>query len=428
MKKYHRALRNQVIYSVYVRNHTAEGTFRAVEPDLSRIKELGTDIVWLLPIHPIGRQNRKGSMGCPYAISDYRSVNPEYGTLDDFRSLVDAIHAQGMKCIIDVVYNHTSPDSWLARHHPEWFYKNPEGAMGNRCGDWQDVVDLDYSHKELREYQIQTLEQWAEIVDGFRCDVASAVPVDFWAEARERVEKLRPGSIWLAESVHPDFIRKNRKMGFNVHADAELYAAFDITYDYDIHDEFVAYFHGGLSLKDYISCIRRQETIYPGDYLKLRFLENHDQPRARSFITDDRKMRNYLTMVYMLKGVTLVYAGQEVSSTHIPSLFEKDPVDWNGRPDISGFLKKLYAIRQNPLLSEGYFDLSAGDDFVVIHYQKDTEWLLAVMNIGGNRRKIPVGVPDGVYTNEIDGSRITVSEGKTACGGEPMILLSRTAV
>ena len=144
-----KSLRNQVLYSIYVRNYSKEGTFAAVQADLDRIKALGTDIIWLLPIHPTGEKNRKGSLGSPYAIRDYRAVNPEFGTLDDFRHLVDAIHARGMKCIIDVVYNHTSPDSWLAENHPEWFYHKPDGSLGNRFGDWWDVADLDYSHLEL---------------------------------------------------------------------------------------------------------------------------------------------------------------------------------------------------------------------------------------------------------------------------------------
>lgn len=141
--------RNLVMYSVFVRNHTKEGTFRALVSDLDRIKALGVDIVWLMPIHPLGEKARKGSLGSPYAIRDYRAVNPEYGTLEDFRYLVDEIHARGMRCIIDVVYNHTSPDSVLASEHPEWFYHKPDGSFGNRVGDWTDIIDLDYSNPGL---------------------------------------------------------------------------------------------------------------------------------------------------------------------------------------------------------------------------------------------------------------------------------------
>ena len=150
--------RNLVLYSVYVRNHSEAGTFEAVRQDLERIKALGTDMIWLMPIHPIGQTARKGTLGSPYAISDYRTVNPEYGTLEDFRRLVDAIHRLGMKCIIDVVYNHTSPDSWLVKNHPEWFYRRTDGRFSNRVADWTDIVDLHYSHPPLWDDPIDTLE------------------------------------------------------------------------------------------------------------------------------------------------------------------------------------------------------------------------------------------------------------------------------
>ena len=164
-----RSLQTQVIYSVYVRAHTPEGTFRAVIPDLDRIRSLGTDIIWFLPIHPIGVEGKKGSLGCPYANRDYRDVNPAYGTMEDFKALVDEIHARGMKVMIDVVYNHTSPDSVLYKTHPEYFYHDENGRPGNRYGDWAGVIDLDYNVPELWDYQIESLRFWASIVDGFRC-------------------------------------------------------------------------------------------------------------------------------------------------------------------------------------------------------------------------------------------------------------------
>ena len=217
------ALRRSVIYELYVRSHTPQGTFRAVEPDLSRIRALGTDILWLMPIHPIGEANRKGSMGCPYANRDYRTVNPEYGTLEDFLHLVDAIHENGMKCIIDVVYNHTSPDATLVALHPEYYYRKPDGSRGNKVGDWTDVVDLDYAVPGLWDYQIESLCYWAQYVDGFRCDVASTVPVAFWRKARQAVERVRPGAIWLGESVHLDHILAFRRQGFYAATDNELF-------------------------------------------------------------------------------------------------------------------------------------------------------------------------------------------------------------
>lgn len=166
-------LRNKMLYSVFVRNHTQEGTFRALEKDLDRIQSLGTDYIWLLPIHPNGEVQRKGELGSPYAIKDYRSLDPALGTENDFRHLVEEIHRRGMRIIMDVVFNHTSPDSLLAKEHPKWFYQDRYGKPVHRFLDWTDVIDLDYNNVHLWEYQIETLKYWAKLVDGFRCDCAT---------------------------------------------------------------------------------------------------------------------------------------------------------------------------------------------------------------------------------------------------------------
>ena len=195
-------LQNQVIYSIYVRNHTSEGTFRAVIPDLDRIRALGTDIIWLMPIHPIGVEGKKGTLGCPYANRDYRALNPAYGTMEDFEALVREIHAHGMKCMIDVVYNHTSPDSVLYREHPEYFYRGPDGKPGNKLGDWADVIDLDYSKRGLWQYLTDTLVMWAGLVDGFRCGspkrstAAMAVSRGGTASIPRRTARCFVPSIW----------------------------------------------------------------------------------------------------------------------------------------------------------------------------------------------------------------------------------------
>ena len=234
-------LRNKLMYQVFVRNYTEEGTFDGVRRDLDRIRDLGVDIVYLLPIHPIGEKCRKGSLGSPYAISDYRAVNPEYGTLEDFKALADAVHEKGMKIIIDVVYNHTSPDSVLSVEHPEWFYRKEDGSFGNHVGDWSDIIDLDYTREGLAEYQIETLKYWAGMVDGFRCDVAPFLPLAFWEKARKEVAEVNPDCLWLSESVEPAFIREMRDVGLNVLSDGEVFRAFDVCYDYDVFEYFTGY-------------------------------------------------------------------------------------------------------------------------------------------------------------------------------------------
>ena len=212
-------LRNMTLYSIFVRNFG--GTFRAVEKDLPRIRDLGADAIWLLPIHPIGTAKRKGTLGSPYAISDYRAINPEFGTTDDFTHLCDVVHALGLKVLIDVVYHHTSPDSVLVKTHPEYFYKKPDGLFGNHVGDWSDIIDLDFDNRNLWNELIDTLCFWAQYVDGFRCDVAAMIPLSFWKKARAQVETVRPGCIWLAESIEHGFIRYNRMQGLTALSDSE---------------------------------------------------------------------------------------------------------------------------------------------------------------------------------------------------------------
>ena len=156
-----KSLRQQVIYQIFTRNYRS-GKLKDVERDLDRIRDLGVDIIYLLPVQPSGVLHRKGSMGSPYAISDYRAVDPAIGTMQDFVELTEAAHRKGLKVMLDVVYNHTSPDSILAKSHPEWFFHKADGSLGNRIGDWWDVVDLDYESSEaLWDYQIETLKMWA---------------------------------------------------------------------------------------------------------------------------------------------------------------------------------------------------------------------------------------------------------------------------
>ncbi len=358
MKDTDKSLRNLVIYSVYVRNHTPEGTFRALEADLPRIKALGTDMIWLMPIHPIGVEGKKGSLGCPYSISDYRAVNPAYGSLDDFRHLVGSIHALGMKCIIDVVYNHTSHDAVLLSEHPEFYWRKADGSFGNRFGDWADVYDLDYGNRDLWDYQAESLMFWAGIVDGFRCDVASLVPPAFWAYARARVAEVNPSCFWLGETVHRSFVTAARKEGLAIWTDSQMFEVFDAEYQYDIHEKFCACFENRVpyetALSSYLDALNAQEFIYPENYIKLRFLENHDNRRFASFCPDEERRRQWLRFMFFQKGPMMIYAGQEFSCTHTPSLFEKEPFDRSGE-DISRLIAGLAAEKKN-LPSDAVFE------------------------------------------------------------------------
>ena len=415
-------LRNMTLYSIFVRNDG--GTFAAVGRDLPRLKALGVDAIWLMPIHPIGSEKRKGTLGSPYAISDYRAINPEFGTMDDFTHLCDSAHALGLKVLIDVVYHHTSPDSVLVKAHPEYFYRKPDGSFGNHVGDWTDIIDLDFTVKPLWDELIDTLCFWAQYVDGFRCDVAALVPLDFWLEARRRVEAVRPGCIWLAESVEHGFIRYNRDQGLDALSDSELYRAFDICYDYDVYGDYLAYAQGRESLPDYIAALERQEAIYPADYVKLRFTENHDRLRT-AFLFPDRTVReNWLGWTFFQKGMPLLYSGQEWAPNHTPTLFDPDPIDKRGEPMHEALLKTLIAMKKDPLFADGVYTLEAKErDVIVSTWTKGDRKAVGVFSMRGNSAAVPVPLEDGSYRNILNGRSYPVDYGTVSTVGEPIVFL-----
>ena len=414
-----KTLQHKLIYSVFVRNHTPEGTFRALEDDLDRLRALGTDIVWLMPIHPIGKEGRKGTLGSPYAISDYRAVNPEYGTEEDLRHLVDTIHQRGMQCIIDVVYNHTSPDSVLAQTHPEWFFHDEQGRPCRHVADWWDIVDLDYSHKALWRYQIDTLKKWAKIVDGFRCDVASSVPLDFWVQARQEVETVRPGCIWLAESVHGAHVLGMRKMNAYCATDTELYKAFDMTYDYDLWPWFESCMTGKNTLQQYIDILNYQEQTYPSGFIKMRCGENHDTPRLAHWVPEEDRLRHWLAFLYFCRGSMLLYGGTEFAPRKQVGLFDADDNFGDRRCDMSDFLRRCKAMKQTlPLTGAVWYEVSGGA--VIGRYKSPEGERLGIFGLADSGAEVPVDMPDGVYEDQL-GGKVTVTGGHVRLDGGPVV-------
>ena len=426
-------LRSQVFYQIFVRNYKA-GTLQAVKEDLPRIQSLGADWIYLLPVHPTGEVHRKGSLGSPYAIRDYRAIDPTIGTMEDFTALADAVHSRGMKLMMDIVYNHTSPDSVLAATHPEWFWHREDGSLGNRVGDWWDVADLDYGNPELWDYQIETLKFWADYADGFRCDVAPMVPMAFWEQARAAVNKTHPGFVWLAESGEPGFIAHLRRHGVCGASDGELYHAFDLCYDYDVYNLQKQVQLGEIPLQKYLDGVNLQEGQYPENYVKLRFLENHDRSRAAALIPDDDKRRNWTAWLYFMKGSVLLYAGQEVSCVRHPTLFDADPVDFGAGQDISGYLTRLREIRQDPVFLESLFHAeAAGPNQSVIvashegYGSAEGRVAVGIFPLSAEPCSVQTVLPDGEYTDALSGQRVSVFEQTVRCDGQAMILLAQTA-
>jgi len=337
-------VRNGAIYSVYLRSFSREGTFRGLEKRVPELRKLGITTLWLMPIHPVGVKNRKGTLGSPYAVRDYYGINPEFGTLKDFRHLLKTVHARGMKLIIDLVANHTSWDSKLMLEHPEWFTHNARGEIIAPNADWHDVADLDYSHAGLRAYMKEMMLYWVRDVgiDGFRCDVAELVPTDFWEDARAALDAVKP-VMMLSEGSLPEHHVK----------------AFDLTYSWNVYDMLGPVLSGKRPVAVLDQILRTEGLQFPAGSLRMRFVTNHDKnaydgPAVKKFGLDGLKLATVL--VHTIPGVPLVYTGEEVANDWKLSLFEKIEVDWS-RPRVMGEMNRaLIALRKvNPALARGKF-------------------------------------------------------------------------
>jgi len=421
--------RDLFIYQVFVRNHTEEGTFKALVEDLERIADLGVDVLYLLPVHPIGEKQRKGTYGSPYSIKDYRDINENLGTIDDFKTLIEKTHEHGMKIMMDIVFNHTSYDSVLFNEHPEWFYKE-DGAYTNRVGDWWDIVDFDYKdNRPLRDYLINTLEIYTKMgVDGYRFDVASFLPLDFLSEAKEAVKKIDPDTIWVSESVHGDFLRAFRNEGFEGLSEGEIYRVFDMAYDYDTQPSLEHYLKNDGPLQPYVDWLNLQEEIYPKNYIKMRNLENHDFGRFATMVDNNESLLlNWHAFSFFSKGSTMIFAGGETLSDHHPNLFEKD-TQRQGPKDISKMIKTLSQTVRGPLFTDGSYTIEKAKEgnALIGSYTLDDAYALGVFNVSKDRLQISVPLLDGKYVNVIDGSEVTIKNGMVESEATPLIVKTNT--
>lgn len=414
-------LRSAIFYQAFPRQHSNTQDFNGVTKDLDRIQSLGVDILYLLPIHPIGERARKGTKGSPYSIIDYYAIHPDLGSLDDFKKLVNEAKKRNIRVMIDIVFNHTSRDSKLVDEHPDWFYRKQTGELANRVGDWSDIADLDFRNRGVWDYLIEVLEYWAAIVDGFRCDVAPLLPIEFWQEARTAVEKINPKLIWLTESVHPGFVKYIRDIGYDAQSDAVMYQAFDICYDYDIFDYMDDYLKDPKKLSRWLEEIFRQECVYPNNYVKLRSFENHDQQRLRSKTRDQSQFIQMNAMMYFLRGSAFIYSGQEHSVNHFPDLFEDDLIPWHQGENLESFFTTLAKIKKNPLFIDGIFEIHEKEKAAVLSYHNQDAFLLGIFNLE-NEKILKVPLKDGTYQNLINQQKIVVRNGQIDAPDFPIMI------
>ncbi len=403
-------LLNSLIYQVFVRNETPEGTFKALENKLETIKKKGCDILYIMPVSPIGIKGRKGSLGSPYAIKDYETINEEYGTLDDFKSLINKTHNLGMKIIMDVVFNHTSRDSLLIGSHEGFYYHDSNGNLGNRVGDWSDVYDLDLSRADCQDYLVSVLklyESWG--IDGFRFDVASFLPAAFYRKVKASLKD----KIMLAEAVDGNFLLDARKMGREVLSNDELFeVGFDLCYHYANWHFFQEFLDNQTNenLSIYKATLEMEQASIRQDGLIVRAIENHDRPRICAYIGDEDFHKSLLAFSFFTRGPVFVYSGEESKEIHTPSLFDKDTVTFKNfdKSYFDFYLRNVELKKReiNKKLIQSSFIQDKQKGISVINYYEDAYKELGLFPLDDKEVEFYVELKNGKYPNLLGGDVI----------------------
>jgi glycosidase len=397
--------KNAVIYQINTRQFTAEGTFRAAERELPRLKALNVDILWLMPVNPIGVQNRKGTLGSPYAVRDYLAVNPEFGTLADLQHFVAAAHALGFHVILDWVANHTAWDNVLVAAHPDWYQHDWQGRFRpTPWFDWADIINLDYRQPGLRKYMTDAMKYWVREadVDGYRCDVAGFVPLDFWNNVRRELDAIKP-VFMLAEWESRDL-------------QAE---AFDMTYAWSWYEALHSLAQGQADVGALNNYYAWNEGFYPRDSFRMTFLSNHDKNSwdGTEFEQFGEALPAAMALSVVGDGLPLIYNGQEAGNTKRLQFFEKDPIVWREHPN-GELYRKLFALKHaHPALwngawgalmvqvpnDAGCFSFVRGNDrdqvFAVFNFSKEAK----VVHFSG-------GPFPGAYTDFLSGEKVTLDD------------------
>jgi glycosidase len=357
-------IKNATIYEVNVRQYTEEGTLAAFEQRLPKLKELGVDVLWFMPIQPIGKLNRKAVgdtfvqdlpnpdyvkyWGSPYSISDYTTVNPRYGTVEDFKRIIQKCHEMDMYVVLDWVGNHTAWDNPWVSEHPDWYthdstgkITDPIGADGKSWG-WTDVADLNYDNKDMRAAMIESMKFWVDEcnLDGFRCDVAMEVPTDFWEEARAGIEEIK-SVFMLAES--------------EAHKPDQFNSAFDAYYGWEMHHVFNKLYNGEVNAHEVIRVMNDKDSLNGTKAFPMNMITNHDENSWNGTIEErlGESWKSMAVLSYALRGIPLIYSGQEAGLKHRLSFFAKDEINWDApqAEEHFDFYKVLNEIKANPVLA-----------------------------------------------------------------------------
>lgn len=341
--------RSMSVYEIFIRSHSGARTFKAVQKDLDRIERLGIDLIWFMPVHPIGVKNHKGEIGSPYAVRDYFRVNPDFGTFEDFKDLVNDIHSRGMRVMLDMVLNHTSWDNALIEEHEDWYTHDEYGEIVSPNPDWWDTADLNYNSPELRKWMIEMLQYWLTEgnVDGFRFDVAELVPLEFWKDAKAACQQVKPDVFFLAEGAKPE-------LHLNGH---------DMTYSWNMWKPMINVASGKTEVSALKRAYDKELLMYPRNALRMRFTENHDKRRSHADIEDDDLNVTAWAFIALMKGNPLIYAGQEVGAQENVDIHENPIIFWSRADrEVEQKMGEILGLRKAWIKPDSEFDIFLADD------------------------------------------------------------------
>ena len=402
--------KNAVLYQLNTRQFTEQGTFNAAQQQLPRLKALGVDIIWLMPIHPIGEENRKGTLGSPYSVKDYRKVNPELGTLADLKAFVDEAHQMGMYVIVDWVANHSAWDNWMRYEHPDWYERDYKGDFRpTPWWDWSDIIDLDYANPDLRQYMTESMKYWVEEVgvDGYRCDVAGFVPVDFWNNVRRELDQIKP-VLMLAEWESRD-----------LHAQA-----FDMTYAWSWSEHMHNIVKGHADVSALFIYYSWNESAFPEEAYRLVGVANHDTNawEGTMFENYGDALEAVIALSVVGEGFPMIYNGQEAGNDRRLAFFERDPITWQSHP-IGDLYQALFALKHdNEALWNGQFGgrmvhvpNSAPKEVLSFVRAKGDDKVFAVFNFSAQQQTVEFAEPLflGNYTDALSGQAVQFSAQST---------------
>jgi len=394
---------NIVVYEVNVRQYTEEGTLTAFAAHLPRLKALGVDVLWFMPTFPIGEMNRKGELGSYYSVKDYKDVNPEFGTIEDLKSVIDATHELGMYVLLDWVPNHTAWDNQLAIDHPEWYSKDTEGNFTPPLGtDWTDVIQLDWSQEGLHDYMIEAMKFWVNMgVDGFRVDHPHNTPKEFWERARRELNLIRP-VLMLAEHEGPGhFMEKG----------------FDMNYAWEMHHLMKRVAGRKESAYAIGKYFKRELALYPQNVYRLMFLTNHDENSWAGTIDSlmGDAQQAFASLIFTARGVPLIYSGQETCLDKKLKFFVRDAIDWE-TCELTPFYQDLIKLKkENKALWNGNYGgtmnlINTGKKRKVFAFlrEKDDNRVIVFINLTRKSISFRADLKDqeGEYTDYFSGEKI----------------------